>query len=275
MGYDATEISKEKQKKLKTSKQEIYIFLITYIFLILFVEMGTAYNSPKVGVLFYIFVLFLILLHSVITDKNDFSNFFLTLSLLPLIRILGLSVPLAPFSYILWFPIISIPLFIATFVCIYIQDLRLRDIGLTIPKPNKIPIEVGIVLSSIPFGFIEYYIMRDIILETPLISELNLTSMILAMVLFISCSGFLEELIFRGLMQNNAKKLLGSSGILLVTILYAIMHIANLSVLGVILAFVLGGFYSVVVEKTNSLLGVSLSHGILNFVVFIAAPFYL
>lgn len=256
--------------KLKMKNLEFYTFPAAYILLILFVEMGTAIHSPEVGIGFYSMVLFIILAHSAIAESKKLSEFLGALTIVPLIGILRLSVPLEPFSYILWFLVISIPIFIATFVCIYVQGLTLRDVGLTLPKLKRIPIEVGIIFAVIPFGFIEYYIIKP----APLISELSITPMIVAMIIFVVCTGFLEELLFRGLLQHNAKNMIGSWGILLVTLIYATMYVTNLSILDVFLAFVIGGLYSIVVEKTGSLLGVSISHGVLNFILFIIAPFY-
>ncbi len=257
-------------KKLQMKNIEFYIFPAAYLLLILFVEMGIAFDDPEIGIGFYPIILFILLAHSTIARSKKLSDFLGALTIVPLIGMLRLSVPLAPFSYILWFLIISVPIFIAIFVCIYVQDIRLKDIKLAMPKLRQIPIEVGIIFAIIPFGFIEYYIIRP----TPLISELNIAPMAVAMIIFVVCTGFLEELLFRGLLQYNAKKMIGSWGLLLVTLLYASLYVTNLSMPDVFLAFAIGGLYSIVVEKTGSLLGVSISHGILNFILFIIAPLY-
>jgi len=54
-------------------------------------------------------------------------------------------------------------------------------------------------------------------------------------------TGFLEELIFRGIIQHNAIKYFKPGiGIFFVTLLFAVMHIGNLSFLDVAFLFFIG-----------------------------------
>ncbi|MDI6886865.1 MAG: CPBP family intramembrane metalloprotease [archaeon] len=90
----------------------------------------------------------------------------------------------------------------------------------------------------------------------------------------IACTGFLEELAFRGLMQYHATRTMGFSGIIFISALFGSLHIGNLSIFDVLLAGSVGFIYSVVVRKTGSLCGVSVSHGIVNIMLFLIAPSY-
>ena len=87
-------------------------------------------------------------------------------------------------------------------------------------------------------------------------------------------TGFVEELAFRGLMQYYAVRTMGWWGILLITTIFGVMHIGNLNYLDVLLAFTVGGIYALVVRKTCSIYGVSLSHGLVNVTLFLIAPLY-
>jgi membrane protease YdiL (CAAX protease family) len=82
----------------------------------------------------------------------------------------------------------------------------------------------------------------------------------------------MEELAFRGLMQYHAVRTLGFSGIVLISILFGFLHIGNLSALDVLLAGGVGFIYSLIVRVTDSIYGVSISHGIINIIVFLIAP---
>jgi hypothetical protein len=75
-------------------------------------------------------------------------------------------------------------------------------------------------------------------------------------------------------MQYHATRLMGWWGILLVTATFAIMHIGNLVFWDVLLAFAVGGIYALVVRKTGSIYGVSVSHGLVNVILFLIAPLY-
>ena len=241
-----------------------------FLLLIACAEASTIYN-PTFGIAFHVAILFSVLTFSVLTRDSVSSGFFLALAIVPLIRILSLSMPLTHFAYIMWFPLISIPIFIAVFACMMTQRLSLKDVGMTLPKAKDLPIEAGIVLLAPPIGILEYYLLTP----EPLLYELEPTLLIAPVLIMVIYTGFVEELAFRGLMQYHAIKMMGWWGILFITTTFAIMHIGNLSYWDVLLAFALGGVYAVVVRKTGSIYGVTLSHGLVNVVLFLIGPVYL
>ena len=240
-----------------------------YLVLIAGAEASTIYNST-LGIAFHVAILFTLLTYSAVTKRSAFSGLLLALAIVPLIRILSLSMPLTHFAYIMWFLFISIPIFIAIFACMMIQGLSLRDVGITLPKAKDIPIEIGIVLLALPVGILEYHLLTP----EPLLYELNPALLIAPVLIMIIYTGFVEELAFRGLMQYHALKTMGWWGILFITIIFATMHVGNLIYWDVLLAFAIGGIYALVVKKTGSILGVSLSHGLINVVLFLIAPLY-
>ena len=241
-----------------------------YFLLVAGAEASTIYN-PTFGIAFHIAILFSLLTTSVLTRNSSFSDFLLAFAIVPLIRILSLSMPLTHFAYIMWFLLISIPIFIAIFACIFIQRLSLKDVGMSFPKAKDLPIEVGIVLLALPIGILEYYLLTP----EPLLYELEPILLIAPVLIIIICTGFVEELAFRGLLQYHAVKMMGWWGILFITATFAIMHIGNLSYWDVLLAFALGGVYALVVKKTGSIYGVALSHGLVNVILFLISPVYL
>ncbi|GAI22809.1 unnamed protein product, partial [marine sediment metagenome] len=120
----------------------------------------------------------------------------LALCLAPLIRIISLSMPLKDFEFVYWFIIIGIPLFIASFIVIRVLDLKSKDINLNWENPVA---TLLIALSGIIFGFIEYIILKPV----PIISLLNLKEIIIPGLILLLFTGFLEELIFRGIIQKT------------------------------------------------------------------------
>lgn len=240
-----------------------------YLVLIASAEAATIYD-PAFGIALHVAILFALLTYSALSKNSVFSGLLLALAIVPLIRILSLSMPLAHFGYIMWFLLISIPIFIAIFACMAIQKLSLKDVGITFPKAKDIPIEVGIVLLAVPVGILEYHILKP----EPLLYELNPLLLIAPVLIMIIYTGFLEELAFRGLMQYYALKTMGWWGILFITTTFAIMHIGNLVFWDVLLAFTIGGVYALVVRKTGSIYGVTLSHGLVNIILFLIAPLY-
>ena len=254
------------------------IITLLYIILITAAELVTAYAArhgtvfAKYGIVFHGLVLFALLGHSALILKSDpaTSKLLLALILAPLIRILSISMPVAEFSYISWFSIISIPVYLTIFTCVYLQRLKPRDIGLIFPALKHLPLEFSIILLAVPLGVVEYHILRPGLLVEP-----RLAALVVPVLVMVVCTGFLEELAFRGLMQYHARRTLGFAGIVLISALFGLLHIGNLTIFDVLFASGIGFLYALVVQKTGSLYGVSISHGIINTTLFLIAPVYL
>jgi membrane protease YdiL (CAAX protease family) len=92
--------------------------------------------------------------------------------------------------------------------------------------------------------------------------------------LLLLCTGFVEEFIFRGVLQRTAVEAFGGWGIVYVSLLFAILHMGFLSWIDVVFVFVVALFFGWVVKKTGSLFGVTLAHGITNIVLYLIIPFF-
>ena len=111
-------------------------------------------------------------------------------------------------------------------------------------------------------------------LAVPMVAEFTWQAVWWPALIFLVCTGFVEELIFRGVLQRSAVALWGWRGIIYVSLLFAILHIGFLSWIDVVFVFAVAVFFAWVVKRTGSLLGVTLSHGITNIVLYLVAPFF-
>lgn len=126
-----------------------------------------------------------------------------------------------------------------------------------------------VMLTGIPFGIIEYFILKP----NPLAVSLSTVNFILLAIGFVIATGFVEELVFRGVFQNNAVKVFGEkAGLIGVTAVFAALHIGWLSIFDVLFVFTIGLFFGFLTLKTGSIAGVSLSHGLTNVVLFLVMP---
>jgi len=135
---------------------------------------------------------------------------------------------------------------------------------------GNIPLQLTIALSGVVLGFIEYLILKP----KPLIYSLNLETVLFAGIILVISTGFAEELLFRGILQKNAEKILGRLwGLLYVSILFTALHIGWNSTLDLLFVFSVALFYGYAFQKTGSLFGITLSHGISNSFLFLIMPF--
>ncbi len=274
--------------------------LSIYLLLVTLAEFTVAYATPQAGILFHIIILCLLLFHSgylskdsmlvnklqwfmikdkkkpssllqnLIDRKTTLSSMLLALTLIPLIRILSLVMPLSFFPRIYWFLVIGIGVYLAFFFLLYQQKIRLKDCGLRLPTIRHLPLEIGIMMLGIPFGYLEYYFLQP----PAFVEAYTLEHIIIAIIILFFATGLMEEVIFRGLLQKKSTEILGVwQGMFFVSILFAVLHTGNLSFLDVALVFCIGGLYSVIVQKTKTIIGVTVSHTIVNVFLFIILPF--
>ncbi len=86
-------------------------------------------------------------------------------------------------------------------------------------------------------------------------------------------TGFVEEFVFRGVMQKAALEAMGNWGLYYVAFLFAILHLIHNSPLDVLLVFLIGLFFGWIVKRTGSLFGVTLAHTITNYLLFVILPY--
>lgn len=242
---------------------------LMYLAAITVAELVTAAVSPHAGVMAHAALLLALSGHAALLADHPQHKLLMCLSLAPLIRILSLALPLAGFPLTYWFLLVSIPLFPATALATRAVGLTGRDIGLTF---NVLPAQLLVGFTGIPLGIAEYFILRP----APLVSTPSLeTIWVPALVLLIG-TGFLEELMFRGLLQKIFGQVMGPlRGLLYVTILFAVLHIGYLSLVDVVFVFGAGALFGWVTLKTGSILGATLSHGVTNITLYLIAPFIL
>ncbi len=245
-------------------------FPFIYLVLIVLTELITSLGSPRWGLFCHCVIMYTLFGHAALLYPAEKHSSYLLMSIAfaPLIRIISLYAPLSRFYFLQWFPILSIPLFFSAFLLISFQHLDECDLGLVL-KLRQVPLQIAICFTGILFGYVEYLILKP----NPLIEELSFRTLIAPILIMLVCTGLIEELIFRGIIQHNAITYFNSSiGILFVTLLFAVMHIGNLSLLDVVFVFLIGYFYAYAVKFTGSIIGVSISHGLTNVVLFLFMP---
>ncbi len=202
--------------------------------------------------------------------RTDAAKFYLALALAPLIRILNLSLPLAVFPLTYWYAVVSFPLLVGAVVVARINGYQRKEIGLGWGN-NNLLFQLLVGLAGLPLGLAEYFILHP----HPLVPVLSLPDVFLPALILLVCTGFTEELVFRGIMQKAASDLLGQkTALVLISFIFATLYITHLSAVEVVFVFGIAVFFSAVVWRTGSLIGVTLAHGLTNIALYLILPFY-
>jgi len=237
---------------------------IIYLLAIIIAELVAVFIQPMWGVGCHFVILTTVIVHSAVSNKRLYQKLFLSLALVPIIRITSLSMPLTDIPQIWWFVIISIPLFAATITVMRILGYSVGEVGISF---RMLPMQLAVALTGLLFGLVEYSILSP----DAMIAELTWQELWLPALILLVCTGFLEEFIFRGVIQRSATEVFGWWGILYVSLIFAFLHVGFLSWLDVIFVFFVSLFFGWVAKRTGSILGVAIAHGVTNIVLYLIA----
>ena len=267
MNNNNLQISKLKKQLflLKPTRGQICL-LIFYLIFLFISELITAYSNFEVGLLVHVILIVLLIINSSITDSPNFSNLLRAMIILPIIRIIGISIPALQIQPLVWYILVSIPIFASAVILTRNQNLSRESIGLIW---GKLPVQFTIALSGIIFGLVEFQILKP----SSIISSPSIVTFIISSVIILISTGLAEELIFRGIIQKNAENVLGNIwGLLYASVLFTILYIGWQSYVEITFIFMVAIFYGYVFQRTRSIFGISMSHGITNIMLLLILP---
>jgi hypothetical protein len=246
---------------------------VGYLGMLIVTETLTTLVVPQIGLLLYtgllLYLLFLVLQW---WEYPPMRRLLVCLIFAPLIRMISLSMPLVGFPMTYWYLATSIPLFAAVLYARRMLELPWQETGMQLGRGHPalaIIVQMLISLVGLIFGYTEYHILQP----APLVGSLTWQHVWFPALVLMVSTGFFEELLFRGVMQRVARETLGVWGsILLVSLIFAILHIGYQSLLDLLFVFVAGLFFGVMFEWTRSLIGITIAHGLTNIILFIVMP---
>ncbi|MFC1944097.1 lysostaphin resistance A-like protein [Chloroflexota bacterium] len=222
------------------------------------------------GGILHVAILFFLISAASFSARRPDQRLYLSLSLVPIIRIASLSAPLTYFQDMYWHVIISVPIFTAAFLVTRVLNLSPADIGLGIRGASSgLLIQILVALSGIGLGVVEYIILEP----EPLISALSLDRILIPALILIVSTGFMEEIVFRGIIQRSSLEVFGNWGIVFCAAMFAALYISYLSWVQLGFVFLNGLFFGWITKKTGSILGVCVAHGLINVCLYLILPF--
>jgi hypothetical protein len=136
-------------------------------------------------------------------------------------------------------------------------------------KSSWLGIQLAVAVTGILFAIAGYPVLKT----EPIIADFTWNQIWLP-ALVLLCIGFIEELIFRGVIQHGAVELFGNWGIVYVSLLFAVLYIGALPIMWMAFAFVVSLYFGWVVKLTKSILGVALAHALYSILLYLVIPFF-
>lgn len=135
---------------------------------------------------------------------------------------------------------------------------------------------LAVVAFLVLLGVVTVYLAEfeyGIITPAPLIPSLTVSDVAILTVIMIVFVGFVEELLFRGILQKVLERRLGLvPGLLLASGIFALMHSGHGVPMAIAFAGGAGLLFGVVYDVTDSLVLVAVMHGGLNVLLFGVIP---
>ncbi len=254
---------------LPSSARGMLILAVAALLCVAAAETMVAYGDPRIGIGMHIALLALTLVLAAQAGDARWQGFFMALAFAPIIRIASTGMPLQNFAQPYWYVLTSVPLFIAGYLVARECGLRRADICLRLPDLGSLPTDLAVAAAGVPLGYVEWRILRP----APMVESHSVAWLVAGALILLICTGLVEELLFRGVLQFVAIRLFGvRGGVLFSAGLFATLHIGHLSVLDDVFVLGVGLQFSLAVRYSRSLLGVTLAHGLINVMLFMVLP---
>jgi membrane protease YdiL (CAAX protease family) len=223
------------------------------------------------GALAHALLLLALIAHYVAAPHVGYRRLLLALALPPLMRMIGLAVPIATTTPVIWIVAAGTPTLLAALLCARAIDADPR--GMLRLRLHEVGPQLAVAAGGIMHGLLGYLALRP----APIIGQLDVIGIGTAVVALGVFAAFTEELIFRGIIQAVASQTFANqaAGAFVSALVFALMYLASMSIPLVLLMFAIGLFFSWIVQESRTLWGVIGAHMLLSVGMLVAWPILL
>ncbi len=241
--------------------------IILPLMMVIAAEMLIYSGHVQAGIILHILTLLLLVLSIMRIPESHVSMSLQVLLLLPTLRLLNLSMPVFSETTLDMFIFIYIPMLLPAYLVLRHQGMNFSDIRVPLKKLPGYLLLSGIAGVIIAWG--EFQIIRP----ESLIPDLSFISLLRLSLIMIFVVGFVEELIFRFLLQSRMERSFGKlEGLVIVSLVFGFMHSGYGTFYEVLYVFCVGIVLRYMFQKTGSLSLVSLTRGFVNIFLFGIIP---
>jgi membrane protease YdiL (CAAX protease family) len=219
-------------------------------------EILLAVMGAALGIACHAILVVGLLSHYAIRGQAPHRRALPVLALMPLLRILSLTVSIKEIPHYYWYAMVGVPWLLAAALTARLLDLSWMTLNL---RPSSWRLQIAIALSGIPLSIAAFLILKP----QPLVARFDWHKVVIAAGLLTIFTGFTEEIVFRGMLQQVGHEIFGRGDVLFSSALFAIMYISSLSLGYVFFIGLVGLFFGWCVKRTGSIWGVMLAHSVL------------
>lgn len=243
-----------------TRRNLLIIFPILFIAL---AELLIYAGHAKISIWIHIATMVMLSLSTTFIKDKEINRIHQSLMMLPVLRLVNLSVPIFFDLTLYSFVFIYGPLWTPILIIARNQHFTTAELGLTFNKFWTY------ALLSIPLGFLlglgEYLTIRT----GYMIPDLSFSSILKLTFVMIFFVGLVEEIIFRSFIQTRLEQALGlQEGMLIASLLFGLMHSGYGTPFEMLYTGFVGLFMGTLFQKTRSLPFVGILHGLVNVFLF-------
>lgn len=231
----------------------------SYLAALTVAELTLLTSGLVAGALAHAILMVALITHYIAAPRVGYRRLLLVLALPSLMRLIGLTVPIAVTSPLLWIVAAGVPSLLAAVLCA-------RAIGAfptaMLRWPGRgVGAQAAVAAGGVMHGLLAYLVLRPVAIVEP--TPVGIASALVGLGLF---AGFTEELIFRGVIQPIAVETFSSpvGGLLVSTIAFSIMYLGSLSFPFIVLMVAIGLFFGWIVQEGGSLWGVIGAHTLMS-----------
>ncbi len=241
------------------------LFYWIFSLLVLTAEIFLTIQNIYLSFMIYLFIFISLLIIASYKYKQPAYALYLSLMLIPLIRIISVSIPLSGIPEVFEYIVVSVPLFITGAIVAKMVGLTYTDLGFRFDRLHS---KLLIGLLGILLGFVKFFIFqlgKTDISTTP--------EVFLIWTLLLIYLGFLEEFLYRGIIYNAFLRVLSQKkAVFFTSFLYATLTISTKSFVNVLFAFLISIIFCGVFTRQKSLTGLYLAHGLMNITLYVICP---
>src|SRR5215213_9656630 len=236
-----------------------------YLFYIAASELLILTTNVLAGIVAYSLLVIALTIHATLLANAERRLLARGLLLLPLARLLSLSIPFGIVPVPVWSVGIVLPLLVSGYILARQARLNRAQLGL---HTDGLWLQIMLACGGFGIGVIEYAVFAPTI---PIPStSIAAVIMLLGLLVF---AGLTEELLFRGLLQRLAIPALGRTALIYISLLSAALCVGYRSPGRVAFAFGVALCFAVVARWSRSIVAVGLAHGLSNVTLYVLMPF--